>query len=963
MRNPINGCSSSFALVSVLALVSLAALTATAFLASARLERQATLSLSKTVQLEMALAAGEQCAAQVIGDGIQPSGGPNIVTTIWRGSGDNDWTNEDGYLFIGQPNSVSNLKWTYFAGFSPGTLTKLDTKSIESYIRWTNSQQGAYSNEISSFMRTATNGFSTDPTIASTSKICTLLPLLGGRTSPPVGWVYLYQDKRILGTTNATKVPVARFAWFMEDLSGKIDAERMGAIEDRATGTNPEEISLTNMVYSGTNTILKNLSKITNSNNRILFFTPGMLANSNISGLTNTNDVRYFATGLREWRPTNSTGTNGTPTWIPGGIYSYMDNGKPVGYKNVGYLKMDLNRLIQLKNPKAIRDFMITNVPEFTNRAGGMAGNDYLYALAANIIDYADDDSLPTSDTNGASSAIGWDSYPLPTQIFDKMVWNKTNNTFAVTTFLQLWNQSTKASPAVTYTLTNDFQETYADGESRMQPGAWVQNIAVPQLEPNQGTVLSISWPDMPLDASKLALNGAGNLPINGKPGGQLFFSNTISLSVNNITIAKINTPVERKAKSLSNKSADWSGSLPGLRYDTLSPKILTIGDPRMLNYISGTNPLSAVDYNGNSVWRSYGQTRNATTGFANRWNADPRNWPDGICTNTYAQTGDTPTSDSKDPSTGVFTPPGSALCKLSPTNVYTNITELGNIFDPIQWAPPAINQKQSDWVNSDIDTNWIANSMYGGGQTLRIGRPEHSRFAFTNLGTAPNSQPIPNMGQSAVALLDLFCIGNPSAVSSSANGIYRTGGKINLNTAPAPVLAALAGGIKLTNDVNNKVGSEVNTTMISAFANGVMRFRSVYPFLSPSQLAFISANYGSKGWTEGTNFVANAVFGTNTSGGLNGVTSLNDEGREEWFSKIYGLASVSSYNYRIYIAAQLVDTNQNPLGPIARKYCQYAGRPDTTVDKKTTKTINYGIDIYSWALTYGQKKVYESPY
>ena len=348
MRNPSNYCSPSFALVSVLALVSLAALTATAFLASARLERQATLSLSKTVQLEMALAAGEQCAAQVIGDGIQPSGGPNIVTTIWRGSGDNDWTNEDGYLFIGQPNSVNNLKWTYYAGFSPGTLKSLDTNTIESCIRWTNSQQGAFSNEISSFMTNATNGFSSTPSVAATSKICTLLPLLGGRTSPPVGWVYLYQGKRVVGTTDTTKVPVARFAWFMEDLSGKIDAERMGATKDRSTGTNPEEISLANMFYGGSDsTILQDLSKITNSTNRLLFFTPGLLANSNISGLTNTNDIRYFATGLREWRPTNTNtaGTNGTPAWIPAGIYSYTKGGNPVGYANSGYLKMDLNRL------------------------------------------------------------------------------------------------------------------------------------------------------------------------------------------------------------------------------------------------------------------------------------------------------------------------------------------------------------------------------------------------------------------------------------------------------------------------------------------------------------------------------------------------------------------------------------------------------------------------------------------
>jgi hypothetical protein len=147
---------------------------------------------------------------------------------------------------------------------------------------------------------------------------------------------------------------------------------------------------------------------------------------------------------------------------------------------------------------------------------------------------------------------------------------------------------------------------------------------------------------------------------------------------------------------------------------------------------------------------------------------------------------------------------------------------------------------------------------------------------------------------------------------------------------------------------------------MISAFTNGVMRFRSVYPFLTPSHLAFISSTYGITGWTNSANWTLNAVFSTNTTG-VPGVSSLNDQGREEWFSKIYGLATVSSVNYRFYIAAQLVDTNSNAVGPIARKYCQYAGKPDT--ETKGPKTTNYGIDIFSWALTTGQKKVYESPY
>jgi len=196
---------------------------------------------------------------------------------------------------------------------------------------------------------------------------------------------------------------------------------------------------------------------------------------------------------------------------------------------------------------------------------------------------------------------------------------------------------------------------------------------------------------------------------------------------------------------------------------------------------------------------------------------------------------------------------------------------------------------------------------MYGGGQTLRIGRPEHSRFAFTNLG---GNFPVPSLGTSAAGLMDLFC----------ATNVYNWAGKININTAPPAVLAALAGGITLSKDPQ-KLGSEVNATMISAFTNGVIKFRSLYPFITPSQLSFISANYGATGWTNSANWKANAVFSTNTA--LSGVTSINDEGREEWFSKIYNLICVQSYNYRIYVVAQLTDTNGNPKGAMMRKYYQ----------------------------------------
>ena len=919
----------------------------------------------------MALAAGEKCAEQVMGDAIQPSGGPNFITTLWRGSGINDWTNEGGYLFIGQPNSSRNIRWTYYAGFSPASLTNLDTNDIEPCIRWTNSQQGAFTSEISTFMNGATNGFSTDPAVTATSKICTILPLLGGRTSLPVGWVYLYQDKRILGTTTNTNVPVARCAWFMEDLSGMIDAEQMGAQLNRSSGTNPEEISLMNMLRQGGGAVLSGITSITNSTQRKMFFTPGLLATN--AGLANTNDLRYFASGLREWRPTNAAGDNGTVSWIPGGIFAQMSNSTPIGYKLSGYLKMDLNRLIAQKNPSNIASFIQTNLPDFTNRAGGMKGDIYLSALAANLIDYADTDASPTTTTVGGIPVVGFDNVPLPTLIFDCL--KLSGSDLTVTSYWQFWNCSTVDSADFSYSYSYDFADTLGSYitptktnvvDARMTSGPWTGNLSIPSV-PAGGCFIASITNQVSLNIPEADVSTLTKIWINGTNSGTITTNNTFVLRMTNNgpIISQIQTGFERKAKTVANNGAqEWSGGMPGLRYDNVtgSFKVPPSGDPRMLNFLTNglTNGfLSACDYNKNVEWElGFAQTRNSVFNGA-PYSGTPAYWVDGRNSSAILVAGN-PYPDTTNPPLGLTNAKVPAIAKLSTSGSFTNICELGNMMDPIQWVSTSIT-KPSDWVNCDIaaGTTWSSNSMYGGGQTLRIGRAEHSRFAFTNLGTAPASQPIPNMGQSAVAFLDLFCISNPSSVSAS--GIYRTGGKINLNTAPAPVLAALAGGINLTKDTN-KTGSEVNATMISAFTNGVMRFRSVYPFLSPSQLAFISANYGSTGWTNSANWTLNAVFSTNTGGGLSGVTSLNDQGREEWFAKIYGLTTVSSLNYRFYIAAQLVDSNKNAIGPIVRKYCQFAGRPDTTTANANTNT-NYGVDIFSWTRTTGQKKVFESPY
>ena len=957
-----------FALISVLALVSLAALTATAFLASARLERQATLPLGNALRLEWALTAGEMAAQQTINDATEPAEGTakNFVATLWRGTNTEDWTKETGYLLIGEPNAMNSVRWTYYAGFSPAGLTNLTTNSIESALRFTNSHQGTYFSESTTFFNRATNGFTDNPT--PTNPICTTIALLGGQTSPPVGWVYLTQRMRQKNSTNTSDVtsPVARVAWFIEDLSGKIDAEQMGGLSSsRLTGTNPEEICLTSMLRTNGSQILPSLTTFTNATNRKLFFTPGLLAKSSISGLTNSDDLRYFATGLREFRPTS--GDNGALDWIPCGIPVATAGNSLNPYTNAGFSKLNLNQLIRLPAPsnvESIAAFINNNLPNFArDRRGGFDRQAYNQVLAANIIDYADTDSFPTTNQINGVNIVGYDSYPMLTHVYDAFLYRSNTRTITHTTWMQFWNPSTQRSRVtnVTVDFTNNDTVKYTNpaggGFSTnilYQTRESTTNLTLPRLSPNCGFVARFVRPDINLS----------NLPNFPTPGPAVIYLNTkintndaapctnsFSYTFGGATM-KPAIPLIRQDDTLTSGITNYSAGFLAVgqlrRGNNPIPTNTPCYDPRMTPYL-GLNSSYSYYNNAytNTLWRGYVSRASGSS----RGKDDPVFWPDGA-SRPVASFG-TPMSPSDSPTRGSFTNAESAPCRISDSGSYTNICELGNIFDPIQWAPPA---GVTNFANVDIDTTWTNNNLFGGGSTLRIGRPEHSRLAFTQFGGQGN--PIPNMGRSAAALLDLFCVSN----GNTNGGPFRTGGKININTAPYPVLAALAGGINLTKDTNG-LGSTTNTNMINSFATGVMKFRQLYPFLTPSQLLFISRNYGDPGWTNSSSWSNNAVFSTGSGGGLSGVTSLNDEGREEWFTKIYNLSTVQSDNYRAYIVAQLVDSNRAPISPVMRKYVQFFGRPNNPPRNEITNNRVYEVDMYYWPLSKGLKKAYESPY
>jgi hypothetical protein len=998
-----------FALISVLALVSLAALTATAFLASARLERQATLPLGNALRLEWALTAGEMAAQQTIDDATQPASGTvkNFVTTLWQGTNTDDWTKETGYLLIGEPNSTNNVLWTYYAGFSPAGLTNLTTNSIATNMIFINSHQGTYFSESSAFFTRATNGFTNNP--APTNPICTTIPLLGGQTSPPVGWVYLTQRMRQRNSTNASDVtsPVARVAWFIEDLSGKIDAEQMGGLSSsRLTGTNPEEICLTSMTRTNGSQILPSLTTFTNSTNRKLFFTPGLLAKSSISGLTNSDDLRYFATGLREFRPINRSNNNGMLDWIPCGIPVAIQGTNTNSYANGGSSKLSLNQLITLTAPNnvaSIARVISNNLPNFKNRSGGMDGNTYVSNIAANIVDYVDTDSNPTylaPDVRG-SEAVAW-----PNEIIYQVTFSNTDTlatgggfqyAFKFKQYIETWNIHNTNVPTGSLSISNNLEilvripgtggNTFSLA-SLATEGLKTQiatNVASSPTTLRPGEFGMLETPEQTLIYFADGATNAANVIFQDCGNNQVVIRPTNSSSAPlTRTIAGMQI---YSATNQGNQLTTGPGWLTANQFASaiLAPNVYrsgvtTVGgDPRAQFFLRDWQVKCSPYVNYSSPGgRNYEQ---GNSSFSNSEVNPQLFWPDGGRT-IPGDKGANPGNLSQRPNTLYAGKVGTwstnlSLARINNSGSFSNICELGNIFDPMQWAdttqlPTAAGGQRGLWTN--LSTAATNDSRFCGRSSLRIGRPEFTRFAFTNF--AGNSSPwIPNMGGSAAALLDLFCVSN----GNTGGGPFRTGGKINLNTAPAPVLRALAGGIRLTNDpmLTGVGGSGTNfsvpASMTEAFAQGVMRFRSKYPFLTPSHLCFIGTD---PSWPNTNNWPTNSVFGNtnsialstapgNTYGGsarIN-VTAWNDQAAEEWFTKIYNLSTVQSDNYRAYIVAQLVDSNRTPISPVVRKYVQFFGRPNNPNAGDITNNPVYGVPMYYWPLDKGLKKAYESPY
>lgn len=390
-----------------------------------------------------------------------------------------------------------------------------------------------------------------------------------------------------------------------------------------------------------------------------------------------------------------------------------------------------------------------------------------------------------------------------------------------------------------------------------------------------------------------------------------------------------------------SGEGPEWRGGLPGLRHATVTDVFPTsqggplLGDPRGSYYVNAF--IAAQNYAQNaSWWGRHWISPNSTSGAKDWFVAEARlrAWPDGAHQDDADRAlalGDVPPVGSDNTTArrakrsvtpeastdmveittalGAAKPPlevDKAPSRISNAGSITNLTELGNIYDPIQWSPK---WEAGTETIATVEEKWkllgsgdpkfsamVSDSKYVVPSSLRVGRGEFQQFDV--------------VGQRASQLLDLFAVDD---------NMKSTRGLININTASEEVLRTLGAGITITSDARLKpagtLGGPYESKQGDLLAEAIIANR---PYVSASQLSSIKT---AGGGTE-------TFFGNPEVWEDGAPTAWNDSAAEEYFRKLFGLTAVRSRNFRIFVVGQALASDGTVLAT-SKKECQIFSAPE----------------------------------
>jgi len=577
-----------------------------------------------------------------------------------------------------------------------------------------------------------------------------------------------------------------------------------------------------------------------------------------------------------------------------------------------------------------------THLPDFARlRKGGISSfpraaqapahfilsdEEYLLNIAANIIDFADEDHAPTVDPNWVPGTVpayrGIDAQPFLMAIYHHLDYlttqeaadlgvvreNPADSHIKMDTWIAIWNpHDTPISGQIQLICLED-RLRFQQGDFPTVPDTiWSPtNIS---LQPNQFATIHFDTLASPrnglLHNIITVRNVNGDFPTNPlglrrTPGPQELLMGGFHLLwdgnlADSTRIRSMNRHEpssfyqNRNANTTSNGNPwAWLGQtiIESVNDDVIASQSC---DPRGTLYSAGrpaSNTTSPFYYR-TSAYNSSGPWGGAhIRGFRTDSLQRPQYWadPSHAATVHNRQTPNynvLPTDVAPPPSQSR---PEDAPAHLSNAGLYHSAAQLGHIFDPGAWL---------NTVKSSTAQASTLQSPFSGGKTLRIGQPEFPVFDQD--------------GTRASQLLDVFSTGPTRS----------TKGLININTADLEPLRALCAGIELRADpglMPEQLRHQRHPPQLDAagdlFAQAVIASRASSPFLSTSQLNDIANERGH-------------FFGNPLQYPIEErATSTSNAGRNELFSKIYELTSVRSRNFRIYIGGRIVIRDPSSSAP-----------------------------------------------
>ncbi|MGD7653055.1 MAG: hypothetical protein ACQCXQ_07560 [Verrucomicrobiales bacterium] len=772
---------------------------------------------------------------------------------------------------------------------------------------------------------------------------------------------------------------VARYAFWVEDMQGKLAPEQVGNLKSEdgeheravypfpAPGLNPEEsgddeppldqVALYVLDHDANERKQLELAKTVKGNEELLISPGSLLAAAGVEPpLERGSDGRLVDEDARAVEESLAAGVQ---PYEEQALVPFVDG---IDSSLSGTPKLNLNRLLQDDRGDAVdemAEFIEMGLPDFALRGGGFP-DDYLKTLAANALDYADEDSESTQDW---TNYRGLDAFPLLSEIALQINYEGIESLgsrkvmkFRFRLFAELFNytnQDVEGDARLSYEVflamdgvgastgdvSFDSDELLGDSSQSQHDleksgdRYWTPEIAVSL---KAGEYKSYQF----AEAYYTVRVGRSS---DYYPGSMVFSlmedrgASGVSLKWNDQEVDRAESMVRYEGLvveydqnglardgygfKVGTKETHTKACLPGHVYDDYWPDMYyNMGDPRITRYLRevplGENafPENASPNRRNIRYNIYKDDQSWKPKTYAR--VLPSEWPDGghnapVGSWSMGSSDSTSIADPKfdfDYDEDMATAAPQVISNLGR---FYSATELGRVFDPVMYKPKlstsALTDDLVDWGKIPSETPWPDAAVgrghpnWGGGNTLRIGRPEHPAFDVVG-------QP----GQHAARLLDLFHAGiSRSADEDEREGnLVRIQGHVNVNTASRDALRAMAAGSLQMDPGLSRVRSfdHDSTNMPSVrpltvvapeddieadrVADAIIRSR---PFASPADLAMAEEADGTP------------VFGNKDVYSNGDVIQWNDSAAEEVFARVYEASTTRSRNFRVWVVGQSV--------------------------------------------------------